>query len=175
MHVRRALALSVLAPLLLAGCSDGDSQSTPTPKMPESTSSSPSPSESETPEAESAEDFVRRWVEVNTAMQNSGDAAEYRELSTKCKPCNQTADQIEGFYANGGWVKTKGWIIRKVVDRTGSGGAPVYDLQIDSSPTRYRESAGAEVQSLSGGPIVMRVRLNASAPWNVVQLTQVAS
>ena len=62
MHVRRALALAVVGPLLLAGCT-GDPE--PTPKIPDPTSSSPTPSptDSETPEAESAEEFIRRWAD----------------------------------------------------------------------------------------------------------------
>ena len=60
MHVRRALALTFVVPLVLAGCSD---EPEPTPQMPEPTTSSPTPTatESETPEAESAEEFIRRW------------------------------------------------------------------------------------------------------------------
>ncbi len=90
MHVRRALALTVLAPLLLAGCSDGDPEPSPTPKMPDPTSASPSPTESETPEAESAEDFIRRWQAAADAMRRSGDAKETAEdghrLQSVCRP-----------------------------------------------------------------------------------------
>ncbi len=60
MHVRRALALAVVGPLLLAGCT-GDPEPTPNIPDPTPSSSSPTATESETPEAESAEDFIRRW------------------------------------------------------------------------------------------------------------------
>ena len=61
MHVRRALALTLAVPVLLAGCSEDPE---PEPKIPETTSSSPTPTptESETPEAESPEDFIRLKV-----------------------------------------------------------------------------------------------------------------
>lgn len=176
MHVRRAVALAAVVPLLLAGCSD---EAEPTPKIPESTSSSPSPTatatESETPEAESAEDFIRRWVEANTRMQNSGEVDEYTALSSDCKPCMQTVNRVEQIYASGGFVRTKGWILKDVVDKSGGGSVPVLDLWIKSSPTEFQERSDAEVQSLAGGDIVMRVRLSREAPWRVVQLTQVPS
>lgn len=174
MHVRRLLALALAGPVLLAGCSD---EAEPTPKLPDppSSSASPTPDETETPEAESPKDFIRRWVEVNTQMQNTGEVAEYVELSSKCEPCRQTAERIERIYSDGGYVRTEGWVIRKVIDRSGAGGGPVLDLQIESSPTEYKERASGEVKSLSGGDIVMRVRLSRAAPWRVVRLTQVPS
>lgn len=174
MHVRRALALTIAVPVLLAGCSDDPE---PTPKIPEPTSSSPSPTEpaSEEPEAESPEEFIRRWVEANTRMQNSGEIDEYSTLSSQCRPCLKTAQRIEQIYANGGFVKTDGWIVGKVIDRSGATGNPVLDLEIESSPTTFKERADAETQRLPGGDIVMRVRLTPTDPWQVVRLTQVPS
>lgn len=173
MHVRRALALTAVVPLLLAGCSDDPE---PQPKMPDPpTSSSPSPTASETVEEESAEEFIRRWIEVNTQMQNTGQVEEYTELSRRCEPCIQTADRIARIYRDGGFVRTEGWILTDVVDRSGGSGAPVLDLRIKSSPTEFKESADAEMESLTGGDIVMRVRLSRSAPWQVTELTQVPS
>ena len=174
MHVRRTLALTFAVPLLLAGCSD---EAQPTPKMPDPTTSSstPSPTESETAQAESAEDFIRRWVDVNTKMQNTGDIEEYAELSSKCRPCRQTADRIQAIYANGGYVRTEGWRVQKVIDRSGATGGPIFDLQIESSPTTYKERADSPAKTLSGGAIVMRVRLSKAEPWQVVRLTQVPS
>src|SRR5687767_1034537 len=97
MHVRRALALALAVPALLAGCSD---EPEPTPKIPEPTSSSPTPTptESETAEAESPEDFIRRWADVEAQMENTGDTAAYRELSNKCQACTELADLVEKYY-----------------------------------------------------------------------------
>ena len=172
MHVRRALALTLAVPLLLAGCSDDPE---PTPKMPDPTTSTPTPTPTETTEAESAEEFIRRWVEVNTAMQNTGDVEQYAKLSAKCRPCIQTAERIERIYANGGYVRTRGWIIQRVIDRSPETGGRILDLEIKSTPTEFIERAGAQPQSFSGGDIVIRVRLSRSAPWQVVRLTQVPS
>jgi hypothetical protein len=173
MHVRRILALALAGPLLLAGCSDPE-PILPDPPTTSPSPTTPSPTASETPEQESAEDFIRRWVQANTDMQATGDVTDYVALSRRCKPCNETAERVESIYAAGGFIETKGWQINRVIDRTG-GGPPVMDLRITSAPTKYKESANAETQSFDGGRIVMRVRLNATAPWQVVQLTQVAS
>ena len=86
MHVRRALALTLAVPILLAGCSDDPE---PEPKIPETTSSSPTPSptESETPEAESPEDFIRRWQEAADEMARTGETAAFMRLSKGCQAC----------------------------------------------------------------------------------------
>lgn len=175
MHVRRALALTVIAPLLLAGCSDGDPDADPTPKMPDPTSSSPSPTESETPEAESAEDFVRRWVDVDRAMQNSGATDEYLSISGKCKTCVTVADRIEGIYEAGGSVQTDGLKILGFTDQSPDGGKRILDVKVRSTPTVIKESASADEQRLPGGVVTYRMRLNAEAPWQLLQITQLAS
>ena len=89
MHVRRALALTLAVPVLLAGCSDDPE---PKPKIPETTSSSPTPTptESETPEAESPEDFIRRWAGAGDEMQVTGETAEYDACSRRCRPCKSS-------------------------------------------------------------------------------------
>ncbi len=65
MGVRRTLAALVGAALLLAGCTDE-----PTPRF--DPTPSPSPTESETtaePEAQSPEEFIREWVDLDREMQ----------------------------------------------------------------------------------------------------------
>ncbi|MDR7252254.1 hypothetical protein J2X46_001230 [Nocardioides sp. BE266] len=174
MHVRRALALAVAVPLLLAGCTD---EAEPTPKMPDptSSSSSPSPSELETPEAESAEDFVRRWVDVDRDMQNSGDVGAYTSISSKCRTCMSVAERVEGIFGAGGFVKTNGLTILRIVDQSGAEGRKVFDVRVRSSPTVFKESANAKEQRLPGGTVTYRMRLTSRAPWQLVQLTQLAS
>jgi hypothetical protein len=174
MHVRRALALTLAVPVLLAGCSDDPE---PTPKIPEPTSSSPSPTEpaSEEPEVESPEEFIRRWVEVDREMQNSGDIAEYESISAKCKTCMSVAKRIEGIFANGGTVKTQGLTILELAEQSPVDGRKVFDVTVRSAPTIFVESAGAREERFPGGRITYRMRLNAEAPWQLVQLTQLAS
>lgn len=173
MHVRRALALTLTVPLLLAGCSDDPA---PEPKMPDPTpsSSAPSPTESETAEAESPEEFVRRWVEVSNEMQRTGDVDAYLKISGECRPCKQVARQVASAFEAGGYVKTKGWTVRSITDRSG-GGKPIYDVRVDSAPTELKASKSGKPSRLPGGDLTYRFRLNREAPWQLMQLTQVPS
>jgi hypothetical protein len=174
MHVRRTLALALAVPLFLAGCSE---KAEPTPKMPDPTesSSTPSPTESSTAQAESAEDFIRRWVEVDRSMQNTGETDEYAKLSSKCKTCMSVAERVEGIFDAGGFVKTDGLRILKVVDQSGPVGRKVFDVRVRSSPTVLKESEDGAEQRLPGGTLTYRMRLSPQAPWQLVQLTQLAS
>ena len=101
MHVRRALALTLAVPVLLAGCSDDPE---PKPKIPETTSSSPTPTptESETPEAESPEDFIRRWVKAGDEMQVTGETAEYDAMSPSARPVRRSSTNVDDVYEQGG-------------------------------------------------------------------------
>ena len=149
MHVRRALALTVVVPLLLAGCTDDPE---PTPKIPDPTTSSPtSPAtETETPEAETAEDFIRRWAAAEARMENTGDTAEYRELSRECKACTDLAALVERWYADGGFIEWGGWRIRGIEPR---GDSDVeFVVRVRSSPTKYKESAKGPLKTFAGGP-----------------------
>ncbi|CAM3587658.1 hypothetical protein [Nocardioides zeicaulis] len=158
MHVRRALALSVLAPLLLAGCSDGDPEPSPTPKMPDPTSASPSPTESETAEAESAEDFVRRWVQVSNEMQQTGEVAEFRKLSRQCQSCGQAADQVQSIYEAGGSIEFGGAtisLLKSVADDP-----PTFNLDLDTPETVVRLKNGQVDQRLPSGVGQYQLTLN---------------
>jgi hypothetical protein len=148
MHVRRTLALSLAAPLLLAGCSD---EAAPAPKMPDPPSSStPSPTESEEPDVESAEEFIRRWADVEAEMENTGETAEYRELSSGCKACMDLADLVERWYSAGGFIEWQGWTIQRVEPRGGS--QTEFVVRVRSSPTKYKESARGPIKTFDGGP-----------------------
>jgi hypothetical protein len=176
MHVRRALALAVVAPLLLAGCT-GDPEPEPSPKMPETSSVTPTdePTETETPQAESAEDFVRRWVEVSNAMQNSGETEEYLRLSAKCGACRRVAQRVAAAFEAGGYARTDGWKILEITNRPGGSRVQTLDVRVDSAPTAFKEDASSDEQEFPGGEVLYRFRLNGQPPWTVRQLTQVAS
>lgn len=155
MHVRRALALTLAVPVLLAGCSD---EPEPKPKIPETTSSSPAPTpaESETPEAESPEDFIRRWQEAALTAQNRGDTGKYRAFGPKCKPCSEFADQVDQIYADGGSVRLGGL---RVVSVESDGGADQYRLTRVLGRTQVLDAQGTEQQSFDGGREVLTVFL----------------
>lgn len=164
MHVRRALALALAVPALLAGCSDDPE---PTPKIPEPTSSSPTPTptESETAEAESPEDFIRRWQAAAFRAQNEGDTKEYRAFGPKCKPCSDFADQVDDIYADGGSVRLSSL---RVVSVRPVEGADQFRLTRVLGQTRVLDSGGDEQQSFEGGKEVLSVFLEpAGKEWRV--------
>lgn len=164
MHVRRALALALAVPALLAGCSDDPE---PTPKIPEPTSSSPTPTptESETPEAESPEEFIRRWQAAALKAQNEGDTSEYRAFGPKCKPCSDFADQVDQIYADGGAVRLASL---RVVSVKPVGAVGQFRLTRILGRTRVLNDEGEEQQSFEGGREVLSVFLKPDGEeWSI--------
>ena len=157
--------------LLLAGCTDPEPSPTPTPSPSSSSmvvSPSPSDSSSAPPRAETPVEFIKRWVQVHTEMQNTGDTREFRRLSKGCQACEGLADQIDEIYAKGGFVETDGWTVLDV-DRLGTGRrSRTYLVEIDNAVTRYAEKAGGEVKTLPAGNAVERFVLGDSKAGLVV-------
>ncbi|GAA5108842.1 hypothetical protein GCM10023339_08290 [Alloalcanivorax gelatiniphagus] len=171
MHVPRALALALVVPLLLAGCSDD----VPTPKLPDPTTSSPTsePTETATAEPESAEDFIRRWSDALRDMQASGQTEAFRNLGPNCESCIKTADRVEEIYGGGGAIEWKGWTILSISPN----GAAENQFRVveKSAPTRYRESASAPWKQLDGGraPHVFELEPSGDS-WVVVRTAELA-
>lgn len=155
MHVRRALALTAVVPLLLAGCSDDPE---PQPKMPDPPpSSSPSPTASETVEAESAEEFIRRWVKAGDEMQVTGDTAEYAAMSPDCKPCQGFVSSVEDVYSNGGSADYAGTRITDI--KRYAADPPTFDVGQSVPETVIRQGESGEVERLPAGDTRIRVIL----------------
>lgn len=165
MHVRRALALSLVTPLLLAGCSDGgEPEADPTPKMPETSSTTPSPSE--TVEEESPEEFIRRWVEAGDRMQVTGDTAAYKEMSPNCKPCLGFVKNVDAVYEAGGSAEFAGTEITRI--RKHAPNPPTFDVRQEVPETVIRRSSDAPPQTLPAGSTEIRVILKrAGESWKV--------
>jgi hypothetical protein len=149
MHVRRALALTLAVPVLLAGCSDDPE---PTPNIPDPTTSSPTPTEpaTEEPEAESPEEFIRRWVQVQNEMWGSGETAAFLAMGPQCADCRETAAAVDRIYSAGGTVQWDGWKVLNIEVR-GSPRQNAFRFRVDSAPTRYRESPDGPWKTLDGG------------------------
>lgn len=168
MHVRRALALTLAVPVLLAGCSDDPE---PTPKIPEPTSSSPTPTETATeePEAESPEEFIRRWVNENRQMFVTGQTDAFMAMGPNCDDCKKIADSVDRIYNAGGSVEWDGWEILEL-ERRGRPSGNAFRFVVESAPTRYRESPTAPWQTLDGGRGVQLIVLEpADGSWHVIE------
>jgi hypothetical protein len=170
--VKRFLAaLTCCGLLALSSCSD-DSSSSAEPPSPSPTSSSAEPSP--TQETETPEEFVRRWVEVDREMQNSGETGEYLRMSRECRPCKAVAKQVEGYYSAGGYVKTDGWSIQSL-KVAGTEERASVTIDVVSAPTKYVESQGEREQELAGGRGNYLLTLLADdATWVLADLEAVA-
>ncbi|WP_210438820.1 hypothetical protein [Nocardioides xinjiangensis] len=169
MHVRRALALILAVPLLIAGCSDGEPTTEPTPKMPEPSSSSPTPTpvEAETPEAESPEDFIRRWVKAGDEMQVTGETATYEALvEDSCKACKTFVKSVEKVYASDGTVEFAGSTINSIRSRKGK--PPTFQVTKTLPETVIKRGPSAEPEVLPAGRTTLLVILKRrSDQWSV--------
>jgi hypothetical protein len=169
MSVRHSAALALVAALVLAGCQDEpEPRFEPTP----SDSSSPTDPETDQPEAQTAEEFIREWVELQRDMQNTGKTAEFLAASPGCRSCAATAQLVEGYYASGGFVRTEG---RRILDIEAVAVNRVYDVRVESAPTEYRERRGGRLQEFPGGVTTYRVTLKQVAgAWGLTDEVEVS-
>jgi hypothetical protein len=115
-------------------------------------------------------------VDLSNRMQNTGETKQYLALSRGCRPCKEVADQVEGYFEAGGFVRTDGWAVEAIrVSQPGGGGQVTATVDITSSPTEYAISAGAPPQSLAGGSMVELMTLDPrNLSWMLVDLEQQA-
>lgn len=170
MHTSRPRALAItiatatlVASTLLAGCSGKDTpeaKDAPAPSISTPTAT-PTPSAEPTPDhkPETAREFLRRWPQVEHQMLVTGQAGAFREYTSLCTKCSQLADTIEGYYAAGGWVKTRTWRIKRLERVGGSADKPEFLVEKESPPTRYRESSSGPIKRLDGGASTRHVWL----------------
>lgn len=175
--MRRTLVVlgAILGLLGLPACTGDGPEPSPSPSA-SATSPSTSDTGSPAPVAETPEEFIRRWIDVQTEMQNTGDTAEFRKLSKGCKPCSESADRIDQIYEAGGHVTTDGWTPTSFTNVGSVGRRVVARVEIENAPTELIESAGAEVQTLRAGQGVIEFTLRESVPsFVVVSLIEVSS
>ena len=166
-------ALTCCGLLALSSCSDDSSSSADPPSpTPTSTSSEPSPTQA----VETPEEFVRRWVGVSNEMQNTGETKTYRSISRGCRPCMAVADQVEGYFEAGGYVKTGGWSITSMnLSKPGANGRVTATVEVESAPTEYKESADADAQTLEGGSVIELMTIEPlGESWLLTNLEQQA-
>jgi len=170
----RILAAALALPLALSGglsvalTACGGDPAAPPPLTPApSTASSPTP----TQQAETAEEFIRRYQAAADQMQISGDTAAYLALTQTCESCEDFAHSVEDIYSHGGNIKYGGTEILFIKHRAGK----TYDYRVSSGPTEYRQRAGGPLKRLNGGEVTMSVELvRASHGWLVSASFQLA-
>ncbi|CUR57032.1 exported hypothetical protein [metagenome] len=171
---------ALVAPVLLlslAACTEDPIAPEPvTPSSP-AESASPSTEASKDPLAvETPQEFLRRWVEALNRMTATGETSAFLELGHGCRSCARSADLMGGIYRRGGWVRTDGWTLVKVikVDQT-RGPAVRIEFLISSASSTFKKSRRAETQTLEGGRVRYELTLRSlAAGWRATGLSQVA-
>lgn len=166
MSARRAIAAALLVALALLSACTADE---PVPKMPDPTTSAPTsePTQTETPEAETAEEFVRRWVLASDALQATGKDAPFRKLSRGCQACTDLADRVVQIYASGGSIEYAGSEVQ-LLELTEED-PPRFNLDLKSPETLIRDSRGRVDERLPAGVGKYDLLLNGRpGSWRVV-------
>jgi hypothetical protein len=171
--VTRALAGVLAAPVVLvAACGGGDTSIADPPISPHPTTSSPT----QQPHRESPEHFIRRWAAADIKMQNSGESASFRSMSNDCADCDALANRVDAIYRAGGFIRTKGWSIKKVEVVSRRGAHFLVNLHVVSTPTKYREASDAPMKRYPGGPAIYQLNLaKADGGWAVTSLGRIAA
>lgn len=148
------------------------------PPSPPPLSLSPTPTVSETTQAsESAEHFIRRWVQVDNRMQNTGDTSEYRSIAEPgCKACRGLADEVQRIYEAGGYIRTGGLVVRSIesVGRMNEG--VTYEVAVDSAPTRFKRSSTSRLESFPGGRATYVLVIGReTGSWRIFKISKAAS
>lgn len=138
----------------LAGCGGGTQDvadgPSPVPSSTMSTPATPAPSATiATPPAhETAEQFIRRWVRVNTEAQRTGDLTALNELNEpNCESCKSFAKAVTRIYRAGGEIQASDTEVLAVAKHLDG----LYYSRERSAPSRYRDSATSPWKTLSGG------------------------
>lgn len=175
---RRAPLVAVLSVVigLLAACGgggDGDATAPMSPGAPSPSSSAsssrttvaPRPDLTVAPPGETAEQFIRRWIELGNRMQTTGETEAYLDVAgPDCDTCREFARRIGDVYSAGGQSRGGEETILALKDE-----APTqWVLRIRAAPAVYRERPGGPEKRLSGGEYRSRVYLaEVSGRWIV--------
>jgi len=173
--VLRSLAALAVPLVLLVSCTNDDPDPILAPSAsPTPTSDEPSPTETASEDPESPEEFIERWNDLSTEMQNTGETDAYLELSSRCDACVAVAERVDSYFAAGGFVKTKGWTLNGV-ERSGPASRPTMTLDVTSSPTSYREATGSRLKRFDGGAYTYELSLATDDnEWAVTSLVEVS-
>ncbi|WP_203336214.1 hypothetical protein [Nocardioides limicola] len=174
MILRRRTAVVAAVVVAMAGalsaCTGDDPGPAPEPTVAPTPAPDPEPEPTAEPvEREDPEDFIRRWREVSTEMQNTGITTSFRLLWDDCDSCEGLASSVEEFYEQGGYIKTDGVSLSdfEYVGRVGR--VREYRYLVEATPTEYKKSRDAEIEHLEGGQFTGFVRIRpANDTWKIL-------
>lgn len=168
----RPLAPLIAAAFLLGGCS---AEAEPEPIFAEPEPSvDPSATESSAPEGESAAEYIHRWNDAQTALY-AGDVDAYLTEYRDCDVCVRTGQRVSDYFANGGYIKTKGREIVSVKRDFRRGQHVHFTVNVIGSPTEYTESSDGPEHTLTGGPAQFRMTLAKDQQgWNLLTYVEIA-
>lgn len=164
--------------LLFTSCSDDSSDAGDPPTSSPPTSSSPTPTTSTPPEDETPEEFIRRWIDEDTRMQNTGETDAYLAMTWHCESCTRFAELVRGIYEKGGWIRTDGWTVESVRrdSSTSRAGRPAFVVMLDAAATKYLKSNRAHAETIAGGRSRHRLELvKRAGVWRVALMNELAS
>ena len=153
--VRRWVAIAVVVPLLVSGCSDDPEptfeEPTETPSPTETTSEPSEPEAWEVRSKAGAYEFVEHWVQTLNLSGAAGNTDELAALSrSSCGTCANLIEYIDEVYGEGGSIRGRGWDVVQMGEI--AGGA---SLSRPTIATRIRQ--GAQVVHRTGPSETLRV------------------
>ncbi len=180
MAVRRLIATLLLLPALASCSDDPDSSGSGDP----TSSVTPEPTPTETPPTEPAEAgdrtkagakaFVEYWVETLNYAASTGDTVGFSSLaSDACRSCVEINDLIANTYDKGGYIRSDGWRVVKVVSVESSARRMTVQADLEFAPETIVASDGAEPQERSGSTEGATFILSWAADrWKLQQFAQ---
>jgi hypothetical protein len=153
--IRRLLLLmvSLACCVSLVSCGGNDKKST---------SSGPGiPAFAKTNDERGAQRFAQYWIDNLNSATTSGDTKKLRTLQKRgCTTCTDFANRVDGIYAKGGHVVTKGFKTKSLVSEAGipSPGAGVSATLLATPQTVY-PSKNAAPKHYKGAELRLRLIL----------------
>jgi hypothetical protein len=192
MRSLRGIAVGAVIVAALAGCNGEETAAAPNSSPSASQSETPSPTASATatrpaptPPAEASEHtdlgaiaFAKHFVEVLNYTAASGDTSQLSAISsTRCTTCRQIIELTREAYANGGYIRGRGWtVMTQSVFRPGSSGMRIVRLDVDTAAQTVKRSSEEPAARVERGHGAVSIRLQPSgASWTVMAMERVAS
>lgn len=153
-----ALASTLALVAALSACGEDPEPQFEAEPSAEPTTSSPSASAEPEPWEERTDDgavaFVEHWIDVFDQSKEDGNTDDLAALSAaSCVTCENFIEMTNDIYANGGFVKSRGWTIESISEPVRSADSTLVAVNVLQSPQEIRRGADSEVENFEGGNI----------------------